>query len=127
MGMLKKCTNGYWAVNGTALYVPDSVGIENDNIVSPDTGRTESGQMKITWVRRTVRKVILRFYHLTGNEKTFLHNLMQGKEFNFTYYDNGIQTMSAYGGKDSYEQVNLKNYAREGGEYKDYTIDVIEM
>ena len=52
---------------------------------------------------------------------------MQGKEFTFTYYDNGIQTMSAYGGKDSYVQVNLKNYAREGGEYKDYTIDVIEM
>lgn len=126
MGILNRCTNGYWAVNGTPLYVPDSVGIENDNIVSADTGRAESGVMKITWVRRTVRKVILKFDHLTGSEKSFLHNLMQGKEFTFTYYDNGIQSMNAYGGKDSYTQVNLGNYASEGGEYADYTIDVIE-
>ena len=73
MGMLKRCTNGYWAVNGTALYVPDSVGIENDNIVSPDTGRAESGYMKITWVRRTVRKVILHFDHLTAYAGQGIH------------------------------------------------------
>lgn len=126
MGLLSRCTNGYWTVNGTPLYVPDSVSIENDNIVSPDTGRAESGVMKITWVRRTVRKVILRFNHLTGNEKSFMHDLMQGREFTFTYYDNGIQSMEAYCGRDSYDQVNLSNYAREGGEYKDYVIDIIE-
>lgn len=127
MGICKRDTRGYWKVGGTALYVPSSVTIENDNIVSPDTGRTESGKMKITWVRRTVRKVILRYDHLTGDEKATLHGLMQGKEFTLTYYDDGVKTMSGYGGKDTYTQVNLSNYSSEGGEYKDYVIDIVEM
>ena len=127
MGIAKRCTNGYWAVNGTPLYTPDSVTIENDNIVTSDSGRTESGGMKITWVRRTVRKVILKYNRLTGNEKTLLHNLMQGEVFTLTYYDNGVKSMRAYGGKDSYDQVNLSNYASEGGEYANYVIDAVEM
>ena len=127
MGICKKCTNGYWAVDGEPIYVPTSVIIENDNIVSPDSGRVESGLMYISWVRPTVRKIKLTFEKITALEVAFMHNLMQGKEFNFTYYDNGIQTMSAYAGKDSYTQKNLGNHVDSGGEYENYTIDVIEM
>lgn len=126
--MLRKtCDNGYWAVDGNPIYVPDSVSIENDNIVSSDSGRTESGRMYINWVRPTVTKVKLTFNDITGMEVARLHNLMQGREFEFTYYDNGIKTMSAYAGKDSYTQSNLALYANEGGLYQNYTIDVIEM
>ena len=39
-----------WAVNGSSIYAPTSSVITNDNIVSSDTGRTESGHMNITWV-----------------------------------------------------------------------------
>lgn len=127
MGICKKCTNGYWAVDGVPIYVPTSVTIENDNIVSSDSGRTESGRMYISWVRPTVRKVKLTFEKITGLEVSLMHNLMQGKEFSFTYYDNGIKTMEAYAGKDSYTQTNLSVYPNEGGLYTDYTIDVIEM
>lgn len=127
MGICKKCTNGYWAVDGTPIYVPSSVVIENDNIVSSDSGRAESGRMYINWVRPTVRKVKLTFEKITGFEVAFMHNLMQGKEFNFTYYDNGIKTMAGYCGKDSYTQHNLGNYKNEGGEYRDFSINVEEM
>ena len=127
MGLCKICKNGFWAVEGTPIYVPSSVTIENDNIVSPDSGRVESGKMHITWVRREVRKVNLVFDRITGAEVAFMHSLMQGKEFTFTYYDNGIKTMEAYAGKDSYTQKNLGNYPSEGGEYKEYKINVIEM
>lgn len=127
MGLCKKCTNGYWAVDVTPIYVPSSVVIENDNIVSSDSGRTESGLMYINWVRPTVRKIKLTFSDITGMEVAEMHNLMQGKEFRFTYYDNGIQTISAYAGKDSYTQSDLSKFAKEGGLYKDFTIDVIEM
>lgn len=127
MGLCKKCTNGYWAVDGTPIYVPSTVVIENDNIVSSDSGRTESGLMYINWVRPTVRKIKLTFSDITGMEVAEMHNLMQGKEFRFTYYDNGIQTISAYAGKDSYTQSDLSKFAKEGGLYKDFTIDVIEM
>ena len=127
MGICKKCTNGYWAVDGNPIYVPTSVTIENDNIVSSDSGRTESGLMYINWVRPTVRKIKLTYSDITGMEVAEMHNLMQGKEFRFTYYDNGIQTISAYAGKDSYTQSDLSKFAKEGGLYKDFTIDVIEM
>lgn len=127
MGLRKKCTNGYWAVDKKPIYVPDSVRIDNDNIVSEETGRTESGRMHISWVRPTVRTVKLTYERITGAEVAFLHNLMQGKEFSFTYYDNGIKTMEAYAGRDGYAQQNLSNYASEGGMYRDYTIDVIEI
>jgi len=128
MGICKKCTNGYWAVDGNPIYVPTSVTIENDNIVSSDSGRVESGLMYINWVRPTVRKIKLTYEKITGLEVAFMHNLMQGKEFSFTYYDGGqIKTMSAYAGKDSYTQSNLSVYPNEGGLYKDFTIDVIEM
>lgn len=127
MGMLSPCTNGYWAVDGQPLYVPDEVDIGNDNIVSSDSGRLESGYTYIRWVRPTVRKVTLTYKHLTGYEKDYLHNLMQGRVFMFTYWDNGIQVMEAYAGKDDYKQKNLSNYADEGGEYSDYKVSIVEM
>lgn len=127
MGICKKCTNGYWAVDGTPIYVPSSITVENDNIVSSDSGRVESGLMYINWVRNTVRKIKLTYEKITGAEVAFMHNLMQGKEFTFTYYDNGIQTMSGYCGKDSYTQHNLGSYTSEGGEYRDFSINIEEM
>lgn len=115
-------------MNGTGIYDPSSVVIENDNIVSSDTGRTEGGYMYITWVRPTVRKVKLTYDYLTGSEVARLHNLMQGKEFRFTYPNGGgSTTINAYAGKDSYTQSNLSMYASSGGLYKDFSIDIIEM
>lgn len=121
------CTNGYWAVNGTPIYVPDSINIGHDNVVSSDTGRTESGVMHITWVRRDVRKVELTYEKLTGAEVAYMRNLMQGQEFTFTYYDNGIQSMSGYTGKCDYDQKDLSQYADEGGLCKDFKVNVVEM
>lgn len=124
---IRKIT-GRYAVNGTGIYDPSSAVIENDNIVSSDTGRTESGYMYITWVRPTVRKIKLTYDFITGNEVAYLHSLMQGKEFRFTYLNaGGSTTINAYAGKDSYAQANLNAYASSGGLYKDYSIDIIEM
>lgn len=115
-------------MNGTGIYDPSSSVIENDNIVSSDTGRTESGYMYITWVRPTVRKVKLTYDFITGSEVADLHNRMQGREFSFTYPDGGgYRTIRAYAGKDSYTQSNLGLYAESGGLYSNYSIDIIEM
>ena len=124
---INKLSSGRWAVDGTPIFIPSSPVITNDNIVSSDTGRTESGYMHITWVRPTVRNVKLTYEWITGAEVAFLHNLMQGKEFTFTYYDNGTKTMRAYAGKDSYTLCDPSLYASEGGLYKNYSIDIIEM
>ena len=129
MGLAKLCTNGYWAVDGTPIYVPSAGGvqIDHDNIVGPDSGRVESGKMHIDWVRTDVVKVSLTYDELTGAEVEYMRNLMQGKEFEFTYYDNGVKTIQGYCGKNTYSQQNLALYATEGGKYKGFKINVEEM
>lgn len=125
----KLCTNGYWAVNGSPIYVPseDGVKISHDNITSSDSGRSEDGKMHITWVRRDVAKIELTYEQITGDAVDYMQNLMQGKEFTFTYYDNGVKTISGYAGKSSYQQHNLGRYKKHGGLYKGYSINVVEM
>lgn len=127
MGFCTLDTLGHWMVNGTHIYVPTSVDFDNENIVGPTSGRAESGRMHIAWVRPTVRTIKLSYSHLTGNEKELLHNLMQGKEFTLTYWDCGIKTMSAYGGKDSYKLVNINSHPNENGEYESYSIPIVEI
>lgn len=127
MAIARICTNGYWKVGSTPIYVPDHITIDHDNIVGPKSGRTESGKMHIDWVRRDVRKVSLTYDVLTGAEVAFMNNLMQGKTFEFTYYDNGVKKMDAYCGKNTYEEHNLSAYESDGGIYKGFKINVEEM
>lgn len=127
MSVGKLDTNGYWAVDGIPIYIPSRVEIEHENMVSSDSGRVESGQMVINWVRRDIVKVNMTFNHLTGDEVNTMKNLMQGREFTFTYYDDGVKTISAYVGKNSYTQKTLALYESEGGLYSDFKINVVEM
>lgn len=127
MPILKMCENGYWAVDSNPIYVPTSVEFEHDNVVSPESGRVESGYNRITWVRRDVRKVLMTFRFLTGAEAEYLKDLLQGKEFVFTYYDNGIKSMNGYCGRCNWSQKNLSAYANEGGLCENFKANVVEM
>ena len=125
--MLLHKLSDQWRVNGTPIYAPDTCSVDNDSIVSSDSGTTESGHAYITWIRPELRKVRLTYKYITGEEVAYLHNLMQGKEFHFTYLDNGLKTLYGYAKKDSYAPYNLDAYQSEGGLYKNYTIDIHEM
>ena len=127
MGIASKCTNGYWAIDGEPIYVPSGVEISHENIVTSDSGRVESGYMHVTFVRGDVRTVQLEFDHITGYEVAFMRELTQGRVFELTFYDNGIQVMQGYVGRTSYEQKNLGVYTDEGGEYENYKFNVIEI
>ena len=129
MGLARLDTDGYWMVDGSPIYVPsaDGVQVDHDNIVSSDSGRAESGFMKITWVRPDVRKISLTYDKITADAVAYMRNLMQGKVFNFTYYDNGVQTMRGYCGKNTYTQSNLALYKAKGGVYKGFKINIEEM
>ena len=120
-------TRGYWAVDDKPIFVPSECEVGHDNIVTSDSGRMESGVMYISWVRSDVRKADLTYKYMTGADVEFMLNLMQGKTFKFTYYDNGIKTMDAYVGKCSYGLKDLSVYTEEGGLYKDFKINVVEM
>jgi hypothetical protein len=123
-----KDTMGYWMVDGNHIYVPSESGVkvEHENIVSSDSGRDEAGYMHITWVRPDVRKVLLTYEKITADAVHEMIELMQGKTFSFTYYDNGIKTMDGYCGKNSYTIKSLRDRTN-GGMYVSFSINVEEM
>ena len=129
MGIAKLDTQGRWMVDNNEIYIPSArVKIQHTNVASADSGRTEDGVMHIDWVRRDVVKVNLTYSTITGNEAAYMLNLMQGKEFQFKYYDLGqIKTINAYCGESTYEKYTETLYASEGGMYTDFQINVIEM
>ena len=70
----------------------------------------------------------MTYKYLTGNEVKEMVNLMQGKEFDFTYVDGGeVITMPVYCGKCTYKYKSLALHASEGGLYTDFKINVEEM
>lgn len=120
-------TNGYWKVGTTSIYVPSyETKVEHSNVAGASSGRAEDGIMHIDWVRRDVRKVYLRYAAMTAAELATMVSLMQGKEFTFTFRDQGTtQTMNAYVGEMNYK---FYTYASSFGEiYTDVEIHVIEM
>lgn len=119
-------TNGYWMVGTTPIYIPSTpCKIEHSNVAGADSGRDETGIMHIDWVRRDVRKIFLVYNAITGAEVDFLLNLMQGKEFTFTFLEGSTTaTINAYVGECSYE-----SYTYHSGEkvYTKFSMNVIEM
>lgn len=126
MTINKLDTNGYWMVGSTHIYIPSTpCKIEHSNVTGSSTGRDESGYMHIDWLRRDVRKVFLHYNAITGTELNWLMNLMQGKEFQFTFLeDNTTYTMNAYVGECSYESYS---YAIGDKVYTNFSINVIEI
>lgn len=126
MTINKLDTDGYWMVGNTHIYIPSTpCKIERSNVVGESSGRDETGVMHIDWVRRDVRKINLHYNVITGTELAFMQNLMQGREFQFTFLqDNAVQTISAYAGESSYESYS---YALGDKIYTNYEIHVIEL
>ena len=120
-------TKGYWKVGSSAIYVPSiNTKVEHSNVAGASSGRSEDGIMHIDWVRRDVRKVFLKYPAMTKAELSYMIGLMQGKEFTFTFRDQGAtKTMSAYVGESSYEFYNYSNVYNDEV-YVNVEIHVIE-
>ena len=124
--MAKMDTAGEWMVNNSHLYIPSAgIRVEHTNLAGSSSGRTEDGIMHIDWVRRDIRKVNLQYKVLTATELKYILGLMQGKEFKFTFKDQGmVHTMNAYSSESSYTY-----YSAALGEdiYTDVSINALEM
>lgn len=118
-----------WKVDDSPIYAPSkrNVKFEHDNITTSDTGRVESGDMHIRWVKRDVRTITLQWDILTGKEVEYLYQLFQGQEFTFHFKHFGrAKSMSAYCGKLTYDQDSEVLYEEEGGLYRNINLKVVE-
>lgn len=125
MGLRKLDTEGMWMVNSNPIYIPDTdISVSHSHLAAEGSGRDESGYMHIQWLRRDVLKVGIKYALLTGEELTYLRELMQGQEFYFTFpNENGTKTFYGYTGEISgtlYTRFNDLDI------YKDVSINIIE-
>ena len=121
-------TQGYWMVGDSHIYIPSTpCKVEHSNVVGESSGRDETGIIHIDWVRRDTRKVFLHYNAITETELAYLMGLMQGKEFTFTFRDQGtVQTINAYASESNYQFYSYSSMYAEGV-YTDFEIHVIEM
>lgn len=110
------------------IYIPATpCKIDHSNVVGSESGRDEAGVMHIDWVRPDVRKVYLQYGALTGREVKYLQNLMQGRQFYFTFLeDDDLTTIDAYCGESSYESYSYSDYMGDKV-YINFKLNVIEL
>ena len=128
MSICKMDTKGEWMVDDTHIYIPSKgIQFEHTNVAGSDTGRTEDGIMHIDWVRHDVTKIHLKWDTMSESELNYIIDLMQGKEFRFTYVDRGrIMTLNGYSGECSYTLYSNADKFDEAI-YTDVSINVIEI
>lgn len=119
-----KVSDGSWAVNGVPIYTPDAASFSGSSLLSSDSKRAESGVQYLTWIRDDIRSIKLTYSLITEEERISLRSKMLGKEFLFTFPENGGTTIDAFARKDSYAAHRLDLYPESGGVYKNYTIDI---
>ena len=125
MGLRKLDTEGLWMVGSNPIYIPDvDVSVSHSHLADEGSGRDEQGYMHIQWLRRDILKVGIKYAMMTGDELSYMRELMQGKEIDFTFpNENGKMTIKGYCG-----EINCTLYTRFDNIdiYKDVTINVIE-
>lgn len=125
MGLRKLDNTNSWKVNSNPIYIPDAdISVEFNSLASEDSGRDESGVMHITWIRTNIRKMVIKYALMTEEELNYMVELVQGKEYTFTFVDvGGVHTMEAYT-----STVTATLYTTFNGIniYKDVSFSVIE-
>lgn len=119
--------SGSWAVDGVEIPSPTEISWGHEGLQTKDSGRAEDGYIYKEWVRDDVRYIDITYAYLTGQEKDFIWSCMRGRDFSFSYYDNGNQVISsAYCNKYTYGGYSRHMNADEGGRYKDIKFRVVE-
>ena len=98
-----------------------------ESLAADDSGRTLDGVMHIYWVRRNVRKIEITMPPCEYYTIQTLVNLVQGKEYNLTYWDpvsNGSKTIRVY---TSNSQTDMYSGVIHNGLYNGFEFHAIEL
>lgn len=84
---------------GSTEYKPKSLKITYDSLATSNSGRSDNGTMKITWVRKNIRKVEIEMPPMTMSALAALLTAVSGQTYNITIHDpksNAEDTFQAY-------------------------------
>lgn len=80
-------SQGHFQINGDKQFVAKSLRVGFESLAGEDSGRTDDGVMRINWVFRKIRKVEIEMAPMTSAKVAELLGLVQGQEYELTYYD----------------------------------------
>ena len=72
---------------GKKTFIPASITPSYESLASADSGRTDDGVMRISWVLDRVRKLEITMPPMTSQDLSSLLSLVQGKEYKMTFFD----------------------------------------
>lgn len=72
---------------GSTEYKPKSLKVTYDSLATANSGRSDNGTMKITWVRQNIRKVEIEMPPMTMSALSALLNAVSGQKYNITIHD----------------------------------------
>ena len=72
---------------GTKTFIPASITPSYESLASADSGSTDDGVMRISWVLDRVRKLEITMPPMTSQDLSSLLSLVQGKEYKMTFFD----------------------------------------
>lgn len=120
-------SKGHFKV-GNAEFLAKSIKVSIDSIAAPNSGRTDDGVQHIYWVLRRCRKVEIEMPPTKDRASVAnLLNLVQGREYNLTYYDpidNAERTIAVYTSKSESELYSGVIY---NGVWQGIKFNAIEM
>lgn len=119
-------SQGTITINNTNFSI-QSLKVNWESLQADDSGRTDDGVMHITWVMRKVRKLEISLPPCTSQKISQLFSLVQGNEYNITYFDpleNQTKTIKVYTSNSS---ADCYSGVLKGGIWQNAAFNAIEL
>jgi hypothetical protein len=100
--------------------------VEFESLASPDSGRTDDGEMHVVFIRERIRKLKCTLPPMTQAQVSKALDAVLGKKYFIYYVDpiDGLHTIKVYTSAGSAELYNARLY---GGLWTGITFNAIEL
>lgn len=100
--------------------------VEFESLATPDSGRTDNGEMHVEFIRERIRKIKCTLPPMTQEEVARALDAVLGKKYYLDYIDpiHGLHTVHVYTSTGSAELYNARIH---GGLWTGITFNAIEL
>ena len=112
---------------GNTEYKPKSLKITYDSLATSNSGRSDSGTMKITWVRKNIRKIEIEMPPMNISALSSLLTSVSGQIYNITIHDPKSNTEDTFSVYTSNAQGDCYSGVLHNGLYQGVQFSAIEV
>ena len=112
---------------GSTEYKPKSLKITYDSLATSNSGRSDNGTMKITWVRKNIRKIEIEMPPMSISALSSLLTSVSGQIYNITIHDPKSNTEDTFSVYTSNAQGDCYSGVLHNGLYQGVQFSAIEV